>query len=176
MVKNDYLLTMEPHKCKCKIIDIVSLLPPHPTHPAHSTPETVDLKLCSVDENGQVKNLLYQTHFTYFLDQKSQMTDLMIQSAYDGLHSLQLQCMLSPPPSSPEALREYDTFLRDCLSASQLPEGWNMVGSGKEGRIINTVAGEYSLLDSSDMPYCGWDTVCNIQSCSNGVQIGWQFL
>lgn len=94
-----------------------------------------------MDESGQEKKL-YQTHFTYFFNQKAFMADVMLQSAFDGGRSLQLQYSLFQL-SSADAVREYDILLMEALSETKLPEGWSMVGtSGRGGRGISTVEGE----------------------------------
>lgn len=116
---------------------------------AHSSAEAVELKLCCMDESGH-ERCLYKTGFTYFFDQKAFVVDMMVQSAFDGGSSLQLQYGLFPPLSSSEAVREYDLFLTDALRGTQLPQGWSVVGvSGRGGRRVSTVDGKQPCTHTS---------------------------
>ena len=110
---------------------------------AHPSAETLELRLCSVDGEGSQKTL-YKTHFTYFLDQKAAMAEMLLSSVYDGGRALQLQYSLFPPSSSTtDVVRDHDLTLTEALDHAKIPEGWSMLGpSGREGGQINTVAGK----------------------------------
>ena len=103
----------------------------------HSTPEMVELSLCSVDDRGQERTL-YKTNFTYFFDQKAFMADLMLQSVSDDGRGLELQYGLFPPLSSPDAVRDYDVYLTEALCEAKIPEGWSLVGAMAREEEVRT--------------------------------------
>ena len=89
-----------------------------------------------MDEKGQEK-CLYKTNFTYFMDEKTVLADVMLRGAYDEL------CKQFPVFSSADDVREFDMLLTEAMRDSTVPENWSMVmgGTDKGGETVN---GKYS--------------------------------
>ena len=104
--------------------------------------------VCYIDEDG-TQRTLFKTQFTYTVDEKQYMAELLIQSG--GERGTPLQYSLFPPLPTAEALREFDRSLTEALEATELPEGWSLVGL--RGEPEGSVEGE---LVSRETRGVGW--------------------
>ena len=118
---------------------------------AHPYPEQVDLTLHSMSSStDQQGRIIHSTTFNYYDDtpeggsSETVLVDLFRQSILDMGKSLLFLCGSYPQGMSTEEVRRLDGVFCDILKASELPEGWSLVGSlGKPGTRGSSVNGRF---------------------------------
>ena len=103
------------------------LPPPLSLGIGHDLIEDVQLKVC-LNHNGH-QSTLFQSLFTYTVDEKGYLAELLVQSVADS--GIPIYCVFPPLPTV-DALREFDQSLTEALKNATLPEGWSLVGTGAE--------------------------------------------
>lgn len=136
------LLLLSLSLLSCSPFSPPSLLPLPSFALAHSITEDVQLMVC-LNQNG-CRCTLFQSHFTYTVDEKCYLAELLVQSVADS--GIPIYCVF-PPLLNVDALREFDQSLTEALKSTQLPEGWSLVGCNLE--LKKAVEGKAREKDSA---------------------------